>query len=92
MKQTIRLTETQLKRIVKESIDKLSQTKAPEWNDVLDKLEYLEKHLEDNNILTMTLYRIGAPKAMQILNDIEANSLIPIGIGDNRDDDEEGWD
>ena len=85
-KNTIRLTESELHNLIKESVRKVLK-KNTEYS-VWDLLDEMKEYMSDYDILARLINRIGEDVAMDMLTDIKA-----IEIGDNDDTltEGQGW-
>lgn len=80
-KQTIKLNESQLRNIIKESIKNVLKENT---ENVWDLLEDMKQYMSSDDILARLISRIGEYTALKYLEDIKN-----VEIGDNEDDAED---
>ena len=81
MRRRVKLTEGDLRRIVKKSVNRIiMESEFDSSESVWDVLNELEEYMDDRDIIARLISRIGEDRALLILKDI--NSVESQGFDD----------
>lgn len=81
MRRRVKLTEGDLRRIVKKSVNRIiRESEFDSSESVWDVLNELEEYMDDRDIIARLISRIGEDRALLILKDI--NSVESQGFDD----------